>query len=86
LRNALPVAGDPPEARAKVLQLVEELGFDALDAGSLSDSWRQQPGTPCYTDDLDAARLKQALAQAERGRIPEYRNAANESLKKFLTT
>ncbi|WP_395852486.1 NADPH-dependent F420 reductase [Cystobacter fuscus] len=85
-RIALPVAGDPPEARAKVLRLVEELGFDAIDAGSLSDSWRQQPGTPCYTHDLDAARLKQALAQAERGRLPEYRNAANESLKKYLTT
>ena len=83
-RTALPVAGDPPAARAKVLQLVEELGFDPIDAGSLSDSWRQQPGTPSYTHDLDAARLKQALAQAERGRVPEYRNAANESLKQML--
>ena len=85
-RIALPVAGDPPEARAKVLKLVDELGFDPVDAGSLSESWRQQPGTPSYTHDFDAARLKQALAQAERARIPEYRNAANESLKKFLAT
>lgn len=85
-RIALPVAGDPPEARAKVLRLVDELGFEPIDAGSLADSWRQQPGTPCYTHDLDAARVKQALAQAERSRLSEYRNAANESLKRYLTT
>jgi hypothetical protein len=80
-RVALPVAGDPPAARAKVLALVEELGFDAVDAGSLEDSWRQQPGTPCYTHDLDAARLKVALAAADRARFAEYRKAADDSLR-----
>lgn len=84
-RIALPVAGEP-EARAKVLRLVDELGFEPVDAGSLSESWRQQPGTPSYGHDLDAARLKQALAQTERARIPEYRNAANDSLKQALKT
>lgn len=84
-RIALPVAGEPADAKAKVLRLVDELGFDPIDSGSLSDSWRQQPGTPCYTHDLDAASLKKALAQAEHGRLPEYRNAANESLKRYLS-
>ncbi len=48
-RIALPVAGDPLEARAKVLRLVDDLGFDPVDAGGIEESWRQQPGTPCYT-------------------------------------
>ncbi|NOK19029.1 NADPH-dependent F420 reductase [Corallococcus carmarthensis] len=83
-RVALPVAGDPPEHRAKVLKLVEELGFDGIDAGSLSESWRQQPGTPVYTHDFDAPGVKKALAEAERSRLPEYRNNADEGLKKYL--
>jgi 8-hydroxy-5-deazaflavin:NADPH oxidoreductase len=83
-RVALPVAGDPPAARTKILRLVEELGFDAVDAGGLEDSWRQQPGTPCYANDLDAAKLKAALAAAERRRIPEYRRAADEAIKALL--
>jgi predicted dinucleotide-binding enzyme len=38
-RIALPVAGDPPAGRAKVMRLVEQLGFDAVDAGSLADEF-----------------------------------------------
>jgi 8-hydroxy-5-deazaflavin:NADPH oxidoreductase len=83
-RIALPVAGDPAEARAKVLRLVDDLGFDPVDAGGTEESWRQQPGTPCYAKDLDAPRLKDALASADRRRIPEYRRAANDALKAFF--
>ena len=36
------------------MKLVDELGFDAVDAGGLDDSWRQQPGTPVYVSDHDA--------------------------------
>ena len=54
----------PVEARAKVLRLVDELGFDPVDAGGIEESWRQQPGTPCYTQDLNAVQLKAALAAA----------------------
>ncbi|AFE04629.1 coenzyme F420-dependent NADP oxidoreductase [Corallococcus coralloides DSM 2259] len=85
-RVALPVAGDPPEHRAKVLKLVEELGFDAIDAGSLADSWRQQPGTPVYTHDFDAPGVKKALAEAERSRLPEYRKKADDSLRAFFAS
>jgi 8-hydroxy-5-deazaflavin:NADPH oxidoreductase len=84
-RIALPVAGDPLEARAKVMQLVDELGFEPVDAGSLAESWRFQPGTPAYTADLDEAKLRSALAAADRGRISEYRNAANEAAKAYFT-
>ncbi|WP_218037012.1 NADPH-dependent F420 reductase [Spirosoma sp. KUDC1026] len=60
-RIALPVAGDDPMAKQKVMDLVEELGFDAVDNGSLHESWRQQPGTPCYGADLPARELEQKL-------------------------
>src|SRR5664280_2707502 len=52
-RIALPVAGDDPAAKAVVLGLVEEIGFDGVEAGTLAESWRQQPGTPVYGTDHD---------------------------------
>ena len=85
-RIALPVAGDPPGARQKVMRLVDELGFDPMDAGSLEDSWRQQPGTPCYAADLDAPRLEEALAAADRGRLPEYREKADDAARAFFAS
>jgi 8-hydroxy-5-deazaflavin:NADPH oxidoreductase len=48
-RIALPISGDDQAAKPVVLKLVDELGFDGVDAGKLNDSWRQQPGTPVYT-------------------------------------
>jgi 8-hydroxy-5-deazaflavin:NADPH oxidoreductase len=72
-RIALPVAGDDPAAKAAVMALVEELGFDAVDAGGLADSWRQQPGTPVYGADLDADSLKRALAETSPERPPDFR-------------
>jgi predicted dinucleotide-binding enzyme len=63
-RIALPVAGDHPRAKGVVLQLIDEIGFDGVDAGNLDESWRQQPGSPVYTADLDAAGVKRALEQA----------------------
>ena len=58
-RMALPVAGDDAGTKQKVMALVEELGFDAVDDGSLHESWRQQPGTPCYGADLPADQLRE---------------------------
>jgi predicted dinucleotide-binding enzyme len=72
-RIALPVAGDSSDAKAVVLALIDDLGFDAVDAGVLDDSWRQQPGTPAYCRDLETAALRRALTEADRGRIAEYR-------------
>ena len=72
-RIALPVAGDDPAAKGVVLHLVDELGFDAIDAGTLDDSWRQQPGTPVYGTDLDAAGVLQALADAPRERQAAFK-------------
>jgi len=72
-RIALSVAGDSFDAKAAVLRLVDDLGFDPVDGGDLDDSWRQQPGMPAYCKDLEAAALRRALAEADRSRIAEYR-------------
>ena len=72
-RIALSVAGDSLDAKAAVLRLVDDFGFDPVDGGDLDNSWRQQPGTPAYCRDLEAAALRRALAEADRSRIAEYR-------------
>lgn len=76
-RLALPVAGDDSRAKQVVLQLVDELGFDGVDAGGLDDSWRQQPGTPVYDINLDSAGVRRALAEAQRERLPRWRAPGN---------
>jgi predicted dinucleotide-binding enzyme len=83
-RIALPVSGDAPEDRALVLTVVDRLGFDPFDAGDLSNSWRQQPGTPAYCRDLDAAALIRALAEADRSRIADYRAAREAEIKTMM--
>lgn len=71
-RIALPVAGDNPAAKSIVMSLIEQLGFDAVDAGGLDDSWRQQPATPVYATDLTAEGVRQALAKASNKRPPQF--------------
>jgi hypothetical protein len=72
-RIALPVAGDDQRAKDVIIKLLDELGFDGVDAGGLDESWRQQPGTPVYTTDLDAEGVRAALAKPTPGRRPEWR-------------
>jgi 8-hydroxy-5-deazaflavin:NADPH oxidoreductase len=72
-RIALPVAGDNGAGRQLIHDLVDQLGFDPVDAGPISESWRQQPGTPVYAKDLDADNTRKALAEATRERTPEWR-------------
>ena len=83
-RIALPVAGDSPDAKATVLRLVDALGFDPVDGGDLDNSWRQQPGTPAYCHDLEAAALRRALAEADRSRIAEYRAQEEARIKRSI--
>ena len=79
------MAGDSPAARDKVLALVDELGFDPVDAGPIADSWRQQPGTPAYCQDLAADALQAALAAAEFDQIGTYRSTANDAVKAYFS-
>jgi 8-hydroxy-5-deazaflavin:NADPH oxidoreductase len=89
-RIALPVAGDSQEAKATVIALIDQLGFDGVDAGDLSESWRQQPGTPVYGADLDADGVRRALATAPRERSIEFRSGersgAGESVRRSAPT
>ena len=75
-RRALPVAGDDDEAKQVVLALLDELGFDGVDAGGLDQSWRQQPGTPVYGASTGAAGIRTLLAEASPERTPEWRAQA----------
>ncbi|HVZ15932.1 MAG TPA: NAD(P)-binding domain-containing protein [Terriglobales bacterium] len=74
-RKALPVSSDDPRAKQIVMQLIEELGFDAIDNGGLDQSWRQQPGTPVYTTDKNADGVRRALAEANQQRSPQFKAA-----------
>jgi predicted dinucleotide-binding enzyme len=71
-RVALPVAGDNRHAKEIVIRLLDELGFDGVDAGTLDESWRQQPATPVYGTDLDAAGVRKALAEARPERSAAF--------------
>jgi predicted dinucleotide-binding enzyme len=76
-RTFLPIAGDDPQAKAAVTAFLDSIGFGAVDAGPLADSWRQEPGTPAYGSPYgpfsdpagtpaDEAKITAALAQARR--------------------
>lgn len=65
-RRALAIAGDDEASKATVTALIDELGFDVVDVGTLAESWRIQPDTPGYGPRLDAAGMREALAAATR--------------------
>jgi predicted dinucleotide-binding enzyme len=67
------VAGDDRRAKEIVIRLLDELGFDGVDAGGLDESWRQQPGTPVYGTDFDAEGVRRGLAQAKQERSAAFR-------------
>ena len=75
-RIALPVAGDDLAAKEVVLDLIDQLGFDGVDAGGLDESWRQQPGTPVYITDRDAEGVRNGLAEAKPERTPAFTGTA----------
>ena len=83
-RICLSVAGDDSRAKELVLRLIDAVGFDGIDAGTLADSWRQQPGTPAYCRDLDKDGLEAALAQADAGQIARYRTEADEAARAYF--
>jgi predicted dinucleotide-binding enzyme len=81
-RVAISIAGDNQEHKKLVAELVDITGFDTVDAGSLAESWRQQPGTPAYCTELKEAELKEALANAEKGKAPAVRDFIMDNLMK----
>ncbi|HEY0467390.1 MAG TPA: NADPH-dependent F420 reductase [Polyangiaceae bacterium] len=65
-RRALVIVGDDRSAKLAVTQLLDVFGFDAVDAGPLSEGWRIQPGTPGYGPRRNAQELEKDLAAAKR--------------------
>src|SRR4029077_6178074 len=76
-RTPLPIAGHDAAAKAAVTAYLDSIGYDAVDAGTLADSWRQEPGTPVYgapygpftsetRHPADAATIRTDLAAAHR--------------------
>lgn len=79
-RIAIPVAADGDRERDVAMMLVDETGLDAVYSGNLAESWRQQPGSPCYCTDLTRGEMATALASAERARLPRRRELAIEAI------
>jgi predicted dinucleotide-binding enzyme len=82
-RIALPVSGDDPQACFKIALLVEELGFDAFNAGTISESWRQQPGQPAYATDPNIKELPFLLQRADRVKAIAARDKAMNVMSKI---
>lgn len=83
-RIALSISGDDSGAKQVISELINSLGFDVVDNGALSNSWRQHPGTPAYCHDLNAEALKSALMQADSKQISQYRYEANEQARAYF--
>lgn len=83
-RIALPVAADRGEDLRVALELVEDTGLDAFNAGSLADSWHQQPGAPAYCTDLIRDEMGPALASADKARLPKRRDLAAAAMVERL--
>lgn len=65
-RRALVIAGNDKQAKDVVAQLIDQFGFDTVDAGPLSESWRIQRDTPGYGPRRTAEQLRADLAAAKR--------------------
>jgi 8-hydroxy-5-deazaflavin:NADPH oxidoreductase len=65
-RRALVIAGDDGSAKSTVARLIDQFGFDVVDAGPLSEGWRIQRDTPGYGPRRTAAEIKRDLAAAKR--------------------
>ena len=83
-RIALPVAGDNAAHKSTVMALIDQIGFDAVDAGWLHDSWRQQPGTPVHGTDWDVKGVTRALGRADRCRSHTVRDIRAKCLHAAL--
>jgi 8-hydroxy-5-deazaflavin:NADPH oxidoreductase len=82
-RVALPVSGDDDQSKQIVIALLDTMGFDAIDAGPLSESWRYQPGTPAYCPDPTIQQLPKLLRRAKRDKAADNRDRAAKIMAKL---
>jgi hypothetical protein len=72
-RVALPISGDNPRSKEIVAQLLDQLGFDSVDAGTIAESWRQQPGSPVYCTNPSRSELELWLKKVDRSSLADYK-------------
>ncbi|CDG24784.1 MULTISPECIES: NADPH-dependent F420 reductase [Bacillus amyloliquefaciens group] len=84
-RISYAIAGNDQAHKQVIMDVANELGFDAVDSGSLSDSWRQQPGTPAYCTELTKEELMEALKKADKEKAPLLRDKVIEKLSAELS-
>src|SRR5882762_4915710 len=82
-RVALPISGDNPKAKEIVAQLIDRIGFDSVDAGTIAESWRQQPGSPVYCTNPTKEELQLWLQKVDRSSLPTDRE---KGLKAYYPT
>jgi len=82
-RIALPVSGDDANSKQLVMALLDNMGFDAIDAGPLSESWHYQPGTPAYGPDPTIHQLPALLQRAKRDKAAGNRDRAARIMAKL---
>jgi predicted dinucleotide-binding enzyme len=85
-RIALPVSGEDADRKKVIMELVDALGFDAFDAGSLKESWRQDIGEPAYCTDSSLQELPGLLAKADVARARKLRDIMIDILIKLPPT
>src|SRR5436305_7687383 len=82
-RVALPISGDNPKAKEIVAQLIDRIGFDSVDAGTIAESWRQQPGSPVYCTNPTKEKLRLWLKKVDRSSLAANRE---KGLKAYYPT
>lgn len=71
-RRALPIAGDDLGAKKTTIEFLDQIGYDAVDAGALVEGWRFERRRPVYCVPLDTATLTRMLAETMRDTfVPE---------------
>jgi predicted dinucleotide-binding enzyme len=80
-RVALPISGDNSKAKDIVAQLINRIGFDSVDAGTIAESWRQQPGSPVYCTNPTKEELQLWLKNVDRSSLATNRE---RGLKAYL--
>ncbi|WP_445997628.1 NADPH-dependent F420 reductase [Okibacterium fritillariae] len=85
-RIAIPVAGDNIDAKRVTMELIAQTGLDVVDAGSLAESWRQQPGTPVYCTARPADEIAALLDAANATAAPQRRDLVMAAVQERIET
>src|SRR5437868_13437136 len=78
-RVALPISGNNPKAKEIVAQLIDRIGFDSVDVGTIAESWRQQPGSPVYCINPTKEELQQLLKNVDRSSLVTNREKSTKA-------